>query len=136
MNQITIMGKLTRDPEVKNTSTQKAFATFTVAVPRGYKDQSGSRPVDFINCVSWEKQAGFVSHYFGKGDDILVTGELQSRSYEDSNGNKRTVHEVLVHTMEFCGRHKNNANEAPSVPLEVPVEVSEPLDDADLPFEI
>lgn len=136
MNQITIMGKLTRDPEVKNTSTQKAFATFTVAVPRGYKDQSGSRPVDFINCVSWEKQAGFVSHYFGKGDDILVTGELQSRSYEDSNGNKRTVHEVLVHTMEFCGRHKNDTNKAPSVPLEIPVEVSEPLADEDLPFEL
>ncbi len=134
MNLITIMGKLTRDPEVKNTSTQKAFATFTVAVPRGYKDQSGVRPVDYINCVTWERQAGFVSHYFGKGDDILVTGELQSRSYEDSNGNKRTVHEVIAHSIEFCGRHKDDNSKAPSKPLEVPEEVSESLDDADLPF--
>ena len=137
MNQVILIGRMTKDAEVKNTSTQKSFCTFSLAVDRNYKDQNGERQADFINCVAWGSTCGLISHYFKKGDKFGVIGELQSRSYEDNNGQKRYVTEVIVNHVEFVtGKpvEKSNAPTAPSTPLEVPVEVSEPLADEDLPF--
>ena len=134
MNQVILIGRLTKDPEVKNTASQKSFCTFTLAVDRSYKDANGNKQADFINCVAWGSTSGLISHYFKKGDKFGVIGELQSRSYDDNNGQKRYVTEVIVSHVEFVtGKPAENKS---SKPLEVPVEVSEPLADEDLPFDI
>lgn len=137
MNQCIFIGRLTRDVEIKNTASGKAVGSFCIAVDRPFKDANGQKITDFIPCKAWEQKAGFIAHHFKKGDMIAVTGEFQSRSYEDDLGNKKTMYEIVVQTVEFCGNNnKANAPKAPSTPLEVPVEVSEPLADEDLPFDI
>ena len=101
MNKVVLVGRLTKDPEIKNTSSQVQFCNFTVAVDRRFKDQSGQRQADFINCVAWRQTASFISSYFHKGSKIGVVGSLQSRSFDDQNGQKRYVTEVVVDETEF-----------------------------------
>ena len=119
MNSICIIGRLTADPELRQTSTGKNVISATVAV-----DRIGEG-ADFINIVAWEKTAEFIKNYFRKGMKIAIEGRLQSRSYEEKDGKKRTVHEVVVGRVEFC--EKKTAEEKPAE-LEY-VEVEE-----DLPF--
>ena len=137
MNKCIFLGRLTKDVEIITTNSGKAMGRFSIAVDRPYKNSDGSHVADFIPCVAWEQKAGFVAHHFKKGDMICLTGEMQSRSYETQDGSKRTVLELIVTDVEFCGNNnRGSMQKAPSKPLEVPEEVSEPLDDADLPFEI
>lgn len=96
LNHIVIMGRLTRDPELRYTQSQTPVASFTVAVDRDYTDQSGERGVDFIDCVAWRSSAEFVNNYFRKGQMIVVDGRLASRKWEDRDGNKRTAWEVIA----------------------------------------
>ena len=98
LNNITIHGRLTKDVELRYTKSEKAVASFTVACDRPGKD-SGA---DFIPCVAWEKTAEMIDRYFHKGSQILVSGRLAQRDYEDKNGNKRTTYEVVVNTVDFC----------------------------------
>lgn len=135
MNKIELVGRLTKDPEVKNTTNQVAFCNFSVAVDRKYKDQNGERQADFINCVAWRQQAGFISHYFKKGSFIGIIGTLQSRSFEDQSGQRRTVHEVVVDEVEFVGDRPKNQNSAESTQI-APEFTEEEMDYADLPFEV
>ena len=101
MNKVILVGRLTKDPEVKNTSSQTPFCNFTIAVDRRYKDANGQRQADFISCVAWRQTANFVGSYFHKGSKIGVVGSIQTRSYDDNNGQKRYVTEVVVEEAEF-----------------------------------
>jgi single-strand DNA-binding protein len=101
VNIIIIIGRLTRDPELRTTTSQIPIATFTVAVDRKFKNANGDREADFIQCVAWRQQGEFISKYFKKGSRIAVTGNLQTRNWEDSEGHKRTSTEVIVDSAEF-----------------------------------
>ena len=101
MNKVILMGRLTKDPEVKQTPSNIAVCSFTVACDRRFKGQNGERQTDFISCVAWRQQATLLGNYFHKGSRIAVVGTLQSRSYDDQNGQKRYVTEVVVDEIEF-----------------------------------
>lgn len=101
LNKIFIHGRLTRDPELRQTQSGTPVASFTVAVDRDYSDPSGERQADFIDCVAWRQGAEFVNSYFRKGQLILVEGRLQSRRWEDRDGNKRTSWEILCDRTYF-----------------------------------
>ena len=102
LNNITIMGRMTADAELRRTTTNKAVCSFTVAVDRPGKDSGAS----FIPCVAWEKTAEFISKYFPKGAQIALEGRLESRQYETKDGQKRSAVEVIVNHSYFCGSKK------------------------------
>ena len=102
LNHIVIMGRLTRDPELRRTATGTAVASFTVAVDRDFgKGENGERETDFIDCVAWRQTGEFVSKYFTKGRMIVVSGRLQIRSWTDKDGNKRRTAEVVADNVYF-----------------------------------
>ncbi|MBR6336434.1 MAG: single-stranded DNA-binding protein [Ruminococcus sp.] len=109
LNRVIIMGRITQDLEIKQAGGQPVVS-FTIAVERGYTDQNGQRPVDFIDCVAWRQHAEFIGRYFGKGRMIAVEGELRKRDYTDKNGNKRYVTEVYVTNTSFTGESKRDGN--------------------------
>ena len=94
LNHITIMGRLTRDPESRATGAGTTVANFSVAVERDFSGQDGEKKTDFINCVAWRKTAEFVTKYFTKGSMIAVSGRLEMRDWTDKDGNKR-VDEIV-----------------------------------------
>lgn len=96
LNHITIMGRLTRDPELRRTGSGIAVASFTVAVDRDYNPQGQEKETDFIDCVAWRQTGEFVAKYFTKGRMIVVDGRLQIRSWKDQNGNNRRTAEVVA----------------------------------------
>ena len=124
LNRINLMGRLTKDPELRSTNSNKPVATFTLAVDRDF----GEKATDFINVVAWNQTANFVKNYFGKGQMMTVSGRLQSRKWEDRDGNKRTEWEVVADAVYFCG-DKSRAEKADKPVFE---ELSD--DDGDLPF--
>ena len=102
LNHITIMGRLTRDPELRRTGSGIAVASFTVAVDRDFGGRDGGeRETDFIDCVAWRQTGEFVSKYFTKGSMIVVSGRLQIRSWTDKEGNKRRTAEVVADNVYF-----------------------------------
>lgn len=103
LNHITIMGRLTRDPELRHTQSQTPVASFTLAVDRDYAKQEGSeKKTDFIDCVAWRGTAEFVSKHFVKGRMATVSGRLQIREWTDKDGNKRRSAEVTADNVYFC----------------------------------
>lgn len=102
LNKIEIMGRLTRDPELRHTQSGTAVASFTVAVDRDFKDKAtGERKTDFIDFVAWRSTGEFVAKYFGKGRMAVVEGRLQLRDWTDKEGNKRRSAEILVSSVYF-----------------------------------
>ena len=143
MNKWCGVGRLTKDPEVKLTQNQTPFCNFTVAVDRRFKDSNGQRQADFINCVAWKQTAQFIQKYFKKGSRIGIVGCIQTRNFEDQNGQKVYITEVLAEEVEFIESKSEGQNavkeqpekEQPAQPVqEQPVENGEIS--ADLPFEI
>lgn len=109
LNHITIMGRLTRDPELRRTGGGVAVASFTVAVDRDFMDkQSGVKETDYIDCVAWRQTGEFVSKYFKKGSMIVVSGRLQIRNWVDNNGAKRRSAEVVADNCYFGSSKKDN----------------------------
>lgn len=104
MNSISIKGRLTRDPEMRNTQTGKSVTNFSVAVDRRFQKDKA----DFFNVTAWEKTGEFVSKYFHKGQEIIVQGEMQSRDYTDRDGNKRNAWDLIASNAEFCGSKADN----------------------------
>ena len=98
-NKAIIIGRLTATPELKTTNSNKFVCSFTVAVDRRFNREQA----DFINCTAWEKSAEFVSKHFTKGSEIGVDGEIQTRNYEDKNGNRRTATEIRAEHVFFVG---------------------------------
>jgi single-strand DNA-binding protein len=102
LNQIVIMGRLTRDPELRRTGTGLAVASFSVAVERDYPNKdTGEKEVDYIDCVAWRHNGEFVSKYFTKGSMIVVSGRLQIRTWTDKDGNKRKTAEIVADNVYF-----------------------------------
>ena len=109
LNHITIMGRLTRDPELRRTGSGIAVASFTVAVDRDFAPKDGGdRETDFIDCVAWRQTGEFVSKYFSKGSMAVVSGRLQIRGWTDKDGNKRRTAEVVADNVYF-GESKRSA---------------------------
>lgn len=132
LNKVILMGRFTKDPELRATGMGTSVASFTLAVDRDFKGQNGKRETDFINCVAWKGTAEFISRYFKKGSMAALEGSLQIRPYEDKDGKKRTAAEVVVNNIYF-GESKSNAafNEPVS---DIPPASSFGDDDEDLPF--
>ncbi len=113
LNHIVIMGRLTRDPELRYTQSQVPVASFTVAVDRDFSGRDGGeRQTDFINCVAWRQSAEFVSKYFHKGSMAVVSGRLQIRQYQDREGNNRTAAEVVSDNVYFGESRRDSDNRA------------------------
>ena len=139
INNITLMGRLTADPELKNTAGGTPYCRFSVAVDRPFK--SGDEKItDFISCVAWRQTAEFVSRYFTKGQMIALVGWLQTGSYTNRDGAKVYTTDVSVISVSFCGEKKDSGGSqpapsspgpapAPKAPPDIPVDVSD-----DLPF--
>ena len=109
LNHITIMGRLTRDPELRRTGSGIAVASFTVAVDRDFGGRDGGeKETDFIDCVAWRQTGEFVSKYFTKGRMIVVSGRLQIRSWTDKDGNKRRTAEVVADNVYFGDSKRDN----------------------------
>ena len=110
LNHITIMGRLTRDPELRRTGSGIAVASFTVAVDRDFGNKDGGeRETDFIDCVAWRQTGEFVSKYFTKGSMAVVSGRLQIRNWTDKDGNKRRTAEVVADNVYF-GESKRSSD--------------------------
>lgn len=111
LNHITIMGRLTRDPELRRTGSGIAVASFTVAVDRDFSSkEGGEKETDFIDCVAWRNTGEFVSKYFTKGRMIVVSGRLQIRNWNDKDGNKRRSAEVVADSCYFGDSKKDGDN--------------------------
>ena len=111
LNHIVIMGRLTRDPELRRTGSGIAVASFTVAVDRDFSGRDGGeRETDFIDCVAWRQTGEFVSKYFTKGRMIVVSGRLQIRSWTDKDGNKRRTAEVVADNCYFGDSKRDGDN--------------------------
>lgn len=125
MNKAILIGRITKEPEIKYTQSGTAVVSFTLAVDRDFKDEQGNYITDFINCVAWRNQAEFIANYIKKGYLIAISGAIQTRSWQTQNGENRSVTEVIVDSIknltpkENTPEEKQNANE---------------IDDSDLPF--
>lgn len=110
LNHIVIMGRLTRDPELRRTNTGVAVTRFSVAVDRDFQNKdTGERETDFINCVAWRSTGEFVSKYFSKGSMIVVSGRLQMRTWTDKDGYKRREAEIVADNVYFGSSKRDNA---------------------------
>lgn len=114
LNVVTIMGRMAADAQLRTTQSGKNVASFRVAVDRGRKDANGQNQTDWLDVVAWDKTANFVSRYFSKGGMIAVTGRLQSRNYQDKNGNNRTAIEIVANQVSFCGEKKQEKSFQPA----------------------
>ena len=110
MNKVVLIGRLTRDPELRYTGNNTPVATFSLAVDRGFSNQQGEREADFINIVVWNKQAENVKNFLSKGSQVGIDGRIQTRSYDDQNGQKRYVTEVVANNVEFLGSRNSSSN--------------------------
>lgn len=116
LNKAILMGRLTRDPELRHTQSNTAVCSFTLAIDRDRKDQNGERQTDFIDCTAWGKTAEFVAKWFNKGTMAIAVGRIQSRKWQDQNGNNRTAIEVNCDDVSFGETKKAreaNGNKAP-----------------------
>ena len=146
LNHIAIHGRLTANPELRKTQSQVSVTSFTVAVDRSYKKDE-EKITDFFSVVAWRGLAEMICKYFAKGKEIVVFGSMQSRHYEDKDGNKRIAWEILADEVDFCGSKSTGAIDVPPpigapaqaqspVPTQAPVQtnLSAILDDQELPF--
>lgn len=127
MNCFQAIGRFTDNPQLKKTNNGTSVLTFTLAVDRRYQKQGEEKQVDYIDCVAWKNTAETIAKYFLKGNKIGVVGNIQTRSYEDKNGNKRKATECVIDGFDFCEKKEKDAN------IKVP-EMYEVPDDDNLPF--
>ena len=113
LNKVVLMGRLTADPELKQTANGIPVLSFSIAVDRSYAARGTERQTDFINIVAWRQTAEFISRYFTKGQMIALEGSIQTRSYEDRQGNRRTAFEVVVDQAHFCGSKNESTGARP-----------------------
>ena len=135
LNNAVIMGRLVARPELKTTESGISVTSITVAVDRRFNKQGEERQADFIDVVAWRQSAEFVCKYFDKGSMIAVQGSIQTRTYEDKDGNKRKAVEIVADNVSFCGSKNDNANTA-SEPSATPEYSSADAEDfTDIPDE-
>lgn len=143
LNHVSIMGRLARDPELRTTTSGKSVVSFTIATDRNRKDANGQNQTDWIRMTAWEKTAEFICKYFQKGSMIAIDGRLQSKTYQDKNGNNRTDMEVVVEEVNFVGaKSASNADsnaqpaarQQPTAQPQTAPQFEDVSDDHDLPF--
>lgn len=145
MNKSILIGRITKDPELRTTPNNRSVCQFTIAVNRTYTNEEGKREADFINCVVWDKQAENLAMYQKKGNQIAVEGRIQTRNYDDNSGKKVYVTEVLVNNISYLDTKKddsnfNNLEEPPVVEKQEEIDPyqafgdSIEVNDNDLPF--
>ena len=110
MNKVFLIGRLTRDPELRYTGSNIPVATFSLAVNRNFSSASGEREADFINVVVWRKQAENIKNYLSQGSQVAIDGRIQTRSYDGTDGQKRYVTEVVADNVEFLGSKNSSSN--------------------------
>ena len=113
-NKVILMGRLTSDPELKQSQNGTSVTSFNLAVDRRFNKEGQPKQTDFITIVAWKQTAEFICKYFGKGQAMLVCGELQTRSWTDNNGNKHYATEVLASEVKFCEAKNNSEGTSPS----------------------
>lgn len=133
MNKCVIIGRLTKDPELKATQSGKSVATFTVAVNREIK-ADGQPEADFLPVVVWGASADNCGKYLSKGSQVAIDGRIQTRSYDDKNGNKVFVTEIIANRVEFISRNTNNGENALKSNQDEFRTSKEPVDDEEIPF--
>ena len=111
LNKVVLMGRLTKDPELRRTGSGTAVTSLSLACDRDFKSQSGDKETDFIEVVAWKNTAEFVSKYFSKGRMAVVEGRLQIRDWTDKAGNKRTTAEVVADNVYFADSKRSESNE-------------------------
>ena len=111
LNKVVLMGRLTKDPELRRTGSGTAVTSFSLACDRDFKSQSGDKETDFIEVVAWKNTAEFVSKYFSKGRMAVVEGRLQIRDWTDKAGNRRTTAEVVAENVYFADSKRSESNE-------------------------
>ncbi len=129
MNNIVIKGRLTKDPEMKVMQSGKNVVNFSVAVNRRFNRDIA----DFFDCVAWNKTADIIANHFTKGREILLSGEMQQRQWQDKEGNNRYTWELLVDSVEFCGS-KPDTSDNTATPQNGDIDNFIPVENADLPF--
>lgn len=133
MNKVMLIGRLSKEPELRYTQSGTAVANFTLAVNRRFANQNGEREADFINCQAWQKTAEFIANHFKKGQQMALEGRLQVRTYDGNDGQRHWVTEVVADQVEFCGSKPGNAqNNDNNGGYDLGEEVV--FDDNDLPF--
>lgn len=118
INRVILLGRITRDLELKQTPNGVSVLPFSIAVDRNFVKQGEERQTDFIDCVAWRQTAEFICKFFGKGRMVAIEGELQTRNYDDKDGNKRKATEIVVSNVSFTGEAKKDG--AASVPAGQP----------------
>lgn len=145
LNVVAITGRMVKDPELKTTNSGKSFCSFRIANDSGYKDASGQNQTNWLDVTAWGKTAEFVCKYFPKGALIAIDGRLQTRQYQDKNGQNRTAVEIVAQNVSFCGSKEStspaqqNAAQRPASPSrrtqgEPDADYALIEDDGDLPF--
>lgn len=137
MNNCTFKGRITADPELRQTQNSISVCKFSVAVNRSYKEQDGSYKADFIRCTAWKGTADFIAKYFKKGQEILVNGEMRNADYTDKDGIKHYAMDLNVNSAEFCGSKSDNAGTSQNnaaAQLGNLGDFEEILSDGDVPF--
>ena len=137
INNVVLIGRLTRDPELRYTPSNVAVATFSLAVNRNFKNQAGDREADFIGCIMWRQQAENFANWLKKGALVGITGRIQTRSYENQHGQRVYVTEVVAESFQTLEKKDNSANQS-SMEKQMPPSfgASDPMDISDdgLPF--
>ena len=134
LNKVILAGRLTADVELKQTPSGVSVCSFSLAVNRKYSKEGGQQQTDFIQCQAWRQTAEFIARYFKKGSALCIVGSIQTRSWNDSNGQKRYATEVVVDEAMFVdGKNDSQGTEAPSFNNEAP-NFTEQSPDDDLPF--
>ena len=139
LNNIVIMGRLTRDPELRRTGSGVAVTSFTLAVNRDFSGKDGEKETDFIDCVAWRQTGEFVSKYFSKGRMACVQGSLQMRDWTDKDGNKRRSAEVIASNVYFAdsksaAQNDGSSQPAPAFATPAAADFGQLNDDEELPF--
>ena len=132
INNVTLVGRLTKDPELKHTPSNVAVATFSLAVNRNFKNQAGDREADFISCIMWRKQAENFANWVRKGALVGITGRIQTRSYDNQQGQRIYVTEVVAESFQTLEKKDNSANQS-SMENQMPPSfgASDPMDISD-----
>ena len=135
MNSVCLVGRLTRDPELKNSAAGTQICSFSLAVQRSYKNQNGEYEADFINCTAFKKTAEFIQKYFSKGSQIAVQGEIRTRKWDD-DGKTRYGTDVIVNNVTFVGSSKGgNGQSSDGADIgDLPIPAAPNIPDEDFPF--
>lgn len=138
VNCAVIMGRLVADPELRTTGSGVSVTSFTVAVDRRFANKDEEKQADFIDVIAWRQTADFVCKYFRKGSMIAVQGYIQTRMYEDKDGNKRKAVEIVADNVSFCGSKsdsaKTNNDTNPTASTPVTTNLNAVIDDEETPF--